>query len=121
LPADGRRQELMAEADAKIRPTKIDDKSPDRGFLVRQPRILVFLPDVLRTTHDHHQIVDRNVGDCLAGIEFDRIPSQAIGFEEVSENPRMIDIHMLQNENLHRASPRQGSKAPDVNQLAAIQ
>lgn len=102
---DGGRKQLMPQAYTQVRPVEIDNKFTDRGFFCDEPRIFVFLPDILRAAHDHHKIVGRNIWKRIAGVEFNRIPAQAIGFEEVPKNSGMLDVDVLQNENFHRPPP----------------
>jgi hypothetical protein len=92
----------MAKTDAEKRSAEINDKSADRRLLGDQPGKFLFLPNVLGAAHDDHQIVGSNVRYGLPCIEFDRVPSQPIGFEKIAENTGMLNVHVLENENLHR-------------------
>jgi hypothetical protein len=77
---------------------------PNRGFLRRQPRIDILLPDIHGATHDDQQIKIIGVRNCLAGIELDHMPLVAPFQPEVAKYARMFNRNVLKNQNSHSAS-----------------
>jgi len=99
LAAEGRRQQLMAEADAEIGYLARDDRLPDRGLLRGQPREAVLLPNVLRPAHHDERRVTLERRNRLPRVEPHDIPGDAVGREEVSEGPGVLEGMVLEDED----------------------
>ena len=65
--------------------------------------MLVDIPYVHGTAHDPERIVvlERRDGGVL--VEGDRVPVDAVGFEEAPEDARMLAVEMLEDEKAHGA------------------
>jgi hypothetical protein len=102
-------EQLMAEADAEIGPLQLGHPAPDRGLLGDEPGVLVLLPHVHRPAHhgEHVETLERR--DRLAGVELDGRPLEPALRPEVAERARMLDGEMLEHEDPHAASSRNGA------------
>jgi len=116
----------MAEANSEVGALHFHHKLSDRLLFGTKPRILVFLPHVLRSAHDEHDVEWIKVGDVLALIEFDGVNLETILTEEVAENPWMLDGGMLQDDQIdrrllwHRSYPLQLASTLIARQLPPL-
>ncbi len=100
-PLDGVGEQLMAEADAEVGPLHVDDEVANGGSFGEQPGVLLFLPHVLGSAHDQHQVERIEIGDRLSLVEFDRLPREPVLAEELAEDSGMLDGGVLQDQYSH--------------------
>ena len=91
----------MPQANAEEGTLHPHNELPDRRFLFNQPRVLGFLPDILRPTHDEHQVIGGEIRNRVATIEFDHIPDVTVLAKEVPKHPRMFYLGMLEDDDSH--------------------
>ena len=63
--------------------------------------MLVFLPDVLRAAHHHHEVEGLEARDGLALVELDGVRAKPVLLEEVAKDAWVLDAGMLENEEVH--------------------
>jgi len=73
----------------------------DCALLGDQPGILLDIPHIHRPAHDPQRVIAAKVRDRLALIQLDRIPLDAVGFQEFAENARVLDRDMLKDQEAH--------------------
>ena len=95
LTPGGIGQQLMAEADAEIGPLHIEHEFSNGCFFFAEPRVLVLLPNILRTAHDDHQVEWVELRYRLAFIELDGRPAKSVLAKEVEKYPRMFNGDVL--------------------------
>ena len=83
-------EQLVAEADAEERPLELAHPLPDRALLGDQPGILLDIPHIHRPAHDPQRVIGAELRDRLALIQLDRIPRDAVLFQEFPEDARML-------------------------------
>src|SRR5215208_2591693 len=91
----------MAETDAEKRPLQIAYPAADGGLLRDQPRTGLDIPHIHRPTHHPQHVVAFKRRDRPAAIKLDRIPVDAVRFEEFAEDAWVFAIQVLEDEEAH--------------------
>ena len=98
-PAEGVGQQLVPEADAEEGPLQFGHPVPDGRLLADEPGVLVLLPDVLGTSHGHHDVEVLERWDRLARIELHRAQRQSGGLQQGPEGARVLVRVVLEHQD----------------------
>ncbi len=90
----------MAEADTE---KGLPRRQPfgNRGFLIGQPGMDIFFPDIHRAAQGPQHVIPVEWRDRCPLVQLRRIPGNSIFRQEIAKNTRVFDRQMLQNENTH--------------------
>ncbi len=100
LAAKGRGQQLVTQAHAHVGKAAADHLA-DRLLLGRQPGMPIPLPHIHRPAHDPQSVVTVERRNRIPRVEFDGVPGDAVGGEEIAEDAGMLDGDVLENEKSH--------------------
>ena len=114
-------KQLVAEADAEIRPPHVRDPFADGLLLGNEPGIFVLLPHVLRAAHHHHEVEGIEARDGFALVEFDGVRAKAVLLKEVAKDTGVLDAGVLKNEQVHWISCLWDFSTPDLSSTSKVE
>ena len=102
--AEGRREQLSAETDAKVRHAG-EHGLADRLLLGRDPRMPVMVPNVRRGAHDHEQVVTAPVRNRLTLVDPHTLDLDPAAVQHIAVDADRIRTQVFERECPHGATP----------------